>query len=258
MRKYDVRLNGKSLMDISQAIQIVDVTESEPKETVKSASFGLADGTRLLGVKRESMAVRVDFMIRDQDMMRRTHSYDRILQWARGCGYLSISDRPEQRLFVERAELPTMGSVKKWTSVLSATFTAYAKPFWESAFSTAASVTTASTVGSALLFAPGNAENCLMEAEITAAGGTVNRLTITTDDSKMSFTGLNLIKGETLRITYTDKGFLEMKIGEKSVMDKRTGESSDELTLTPGKNETVRFEADKACTAVFRTRGRWL
>lgn len=253
---YDVRYNNVSIKDASGAIQVVDVSEITPKEKVTTVAAGLSHGTRLLRRIRESLTVTMTFVIREKDLAARAAAYDRVLQWAGGAGWLSISDRPEQMLYIDIAEFPTMGSAKGWAGEITANFTAYSRPFFESAFPAIASVTTASKSASVSILPPGNAEECLLEAEIKA-GATCNTLTIQTGKSTISFASLGLSNGQTLTVGHTDDGLLQMKIGETSVMAKRTEDSSDDLLATPGQTNTVKFTSSGACTATFSTRGRW-
>lgn len=256
MSQYDVRFNNVSIRDASGAIQIVDISEITPKEEKKTVAMGLSHGSRLLRRIRESLSVKVEFAIRENDFERRAAAYDRVISWAKGVGELSISDRIGQILHVDSSEFPTMGSVKGWAGNITATFTAYARPFWESAFPAIASIPTAASVGTASILPPGNEDECFLDAEITATEA-VNTLSITTGASEMSFSSLGLAKGQTLIIDHTDDGFLRMRKGEISVMEKRTEASSDELIVIPGKLNTVKFTANGACTATFHTRGRW-
>lgn len=249
---YDVRLNHRSLTDIAPCIHIVDVTEDDPKEKTLSMPTG-TNGTRILRVKRESLSVSMDFVIRDQDMERRAKVYADVMRWARGGGYLYLSDRPGQRLYVDRAKLPGMGSAKKWASVISAQFLAYSRPFWESAFPEAKELVGKS--GNAKLLPPGNAESCFVEAEATATSTTMNSLTLTSGESEMRFSGLGIAKGQKLAIVYRTDGILQITSNGKSAMSKRSG--ADDLELVPGVYGTVRFSADAPCKVIFRTWGRW-
>lgn len=250
---YDVRLNHKSLTDAAPSIYIVDVTEEEPKEKAQTAATG-TNGTRLLRVNRESLSIAMDFVLRDQNPDERSKAYNRVMQWARGGGYLYTSDRPGQRLYVDRVELPGLGSVKKWAGVITARFWAYARPYWESAFP--AVKTLSGTNASGKLMPSGNAESCFVEVEATATNTTVNRLTLTAGESQMQFSGLGITRGQKLAITYREDGLLQITENGQSVMSKRSG--ADDLELLPGVYGNVGFSSDAACDVTFRSWGRWV
>lgn len=250
---YDVRLNNKSLTDEDPSIFIVDVTEDAPKEKVQTAATG-TNGTRLLRVNRESLSVTIDFVIRDQRMDERARVYDRVMRWARGGGWLYTSDRLTQRLYVDRVELPGLGSVKKWTGVITAKFLAYSRPYWESVFPSIK--TLSGTNASGQLMPPGNAECSFVEVEVVAAGGTVNRLTLTAGESQMQLTGLGLERGQKLAVAYREDGLLQITANGQSAMSKRSG--ADDLELVPGVYGNVSFSSDVACNVTFRTWGRWV
>lgn len=255
--RYDVRLNNASLNDISERIGITDVSEDKPNENVQTVQNGYSFGSRLLRKTRKSLSISVSFVATVEDTQQRADIYARIQRWANGGGYLTISNYAGKRLYIDNAELPSLGSVKNWTDEITITLTAYAMPYWESAYPLSAAISTAARTGSTTLIPPGNADECLVDVEIRASGG-VNALTITAGDTSMTFAALGLTSGQTLKIGHNDDGLLTMKIGDVSVMSKRTAASSDDLKLVPGKIGTVSFNAGSPCTAVFRTRGRWL
>ncbi len=250
---YDVRLNHKSLTDAAPSIYIVDVTEEEPKEKAQTAATG-TNGTRLLRVNRESLSVAMDFVLRDQNPDERAKAYNRVMQWARGGGYLYTSDRPGQRLYVDRVELPGLGSVKKWAGVITARFLAYARPYWESAFPAVKTLSGTNAAGQ--LVPPGNADGCFVAAEVTVTGMGLNTLTLTAGESVMQFTGLGLARGQKLSVVYRADGLLQITANGQSAMSKRSG--ADDLELFPGVYGNVGFSSDAACNVTFRTWGRWV
>lgn len=256
--QYEVRLNNKSLSDLSDKLLIVDVNESDAEESDQAIKNGYGNGSRLMRTVRGSLSVGMSFVIRESDAGERMAIYNRVLAWARNGGWLEISDRMGQRVHVERVAMPSLGSVRKWMGTLSATFTAYSVPFWECSRPVSVGVSTAARTGSVNLLPPGNGKECVMDAEITAVGGTTNALTITADGKSMVFASLGLTVGSVLKIGHTDNGLLTMKIGDTSVMDKRTAASADDLILEPGKKNAISFTSGSTCTAVFKTRGRWL
>lgn len=253
MNRYDVWLDGINIRDCDPRIIVGEITEAAPKEKVYVTVMGYTHGSRLSRTTRQSLSVSVDIGIKETDMRERDAVYQSIRKWGRGSAYLTTSAREAQRLYVEEMGIKTRG--EKWTETITLTFTAYAKPFWENVGARSASVS-AATSGSTTLSALGNADECTVDAEITAVGGTLNTLTVAVGDTEMAFTGLGIAEGEKLTIAHTEAGFLTIKNGSTSLMDKRTGD--DDLIAEPGSGNTVSFIADVTCTAKFSARGRWL
>lgn len=256
MDRHDVWLKGISIRDCDPRIIVSGITENQPKEKDSVSYLSYAHGGRLAKTLRQELSVSVIVGIKETDMQKRDAVYQAIRKWGRNAGYLNASTRENQRLYVERMEVKTSG--KKWTETITLTLTAYAMPFWENIAAQSAAISTAATSGSALLSAPGNADECAVDAEITAVGGTLNTLTVTVGSTSMSFTALGVSAGAKLAISHTDTGLLTIKNGSTSLMSKRTGASSDDLIAEPGGSNAVSFSANVTCTAKFSTRGRWL
>ena len=251
--RYSVWLNGQGLQDIDPCVYITDVQEDAPEESLTTVS-GMRNGTRLIHRIRESLSVTVTFMIREYDTARRKAVADRIRAWAQD-GWLSVSDRPGQQLYVTCDRLPAVSSSLKWTDRLQLTFTAYERPFWlETQPVTAAFSGNAGTVGIRPL---GNMP-CLLEGSISNASASVlNALTLRTGGAFFTFAPLNLAPGASLEISYDEKGLLHARIGDTPVLHLRTAASADDLWLQPRESNTVSIEADRAVSAVIRARGVW-
>ena len=256
MERYDALLNGVSVRDCDPRIIISGVTESAPKEKSNITVMGYTHGSRLTKTVRQELSVSVTIGIKETDMHERDAVYETIRKWGRSAAYLTTSARENQRLYVEDMNIKSSG--KKWTETVTLTFTAYAKPFWENIGAQGASIGTAATSGTSTLFAPGNADECTVDAEITAKGGTLNTLTVTVGDTSMSFTALGITVNNKLTIAHTDEGLLTIKNGSTSLMAKRTGASADDLIAEPGTSNSVSFAGNVTCTAKYSTRGRWL
>ena len=256
MDRYDVWLDGINLRDNDPRIIVTGIAESQPKEKSTITYMGYTHGGRLSKTVRQELSVSVAIGIKETDMQERDAVYQAIRKWGRYAGHLTISTRENQRLYVEDMSIKTSG--KTWTETITLTFTALAKPFWESVGTQSATIGTAATSGSSSLFAPGNADECTVDAEITAKGGTLNTLTVTVGNTSMSFTSLGVTVNNKLTISHTDEGLLTIKNGATSLMAKRTGASADDLIAEPGSSNTVSFSGNVTCTAKYSTRGRWL
>lgn len=252
--RYTCSIDGQGLQDIDPTIFITDIQESSPKIRTQTANNALYDGLRLTRVQRQSLSVSVTFCVREYDTARRKAVAEKACEWAKD-GWLTINDRPGQRLRVVCDKLPVITSALKWTDELTIGFAAYAFPFWEEAFPAKASFSGAS--GGVNLAPAGNID-CFLEAEITATGGTVNTLTVEVNGEFFTFNALGLGNGKSLSIGYDDEHHLQyMRIGSMSVLSKRTAESADDLKLHPRRPNTITVTANAAVKAVFKARGVW-
>lgn len=254
--RYEACLDGISIRDKDPRIIIAGIVESPPKERTEATALGYTHGSRLTKTVRQELSVSVAIVIKETDMRKRDAVYEAIKKWGRNAGYLTISARENQRLYVEEMGIKTSG--KKWMETITLVFTAYARPFWENIAAYGASISTAALTGTASLLAPGNADECTVDAEITAVGGTLNTLTVTVGGSTMAFASLGIVAESKLSISHTATGLLAIKSGDTSLMAKRSAASDDDLIALPGLSSAVGFESNVTCTAAFRTRGRWL
>lgn len=259
MNRYDVWLSGISLRDIDPRIVIDSIDDNAPEQKSNVSYMGYTHGGKLIKTVRQALSIDIAIGIKETDLHERDAVYQSIRKWGRYAGYLATSRREGQRLYVEEMKIKTSG--KKWTEIATLTLTAYAKPFWEETGTRSVSIAQA-TSGSATLSAPGNADECTVDAEITAKGGTLNTLSVTVGDTTMSFTTLGIAVNSKLTIAHTDDGTLTIKKGDTilmtSVMSKRSATSADELIAIPGASNTVSFSANVACIAKFSSRGRWM
>ena len=254
--RYDVYMDGLPLDAIDPAIYVTDVQETPASYDATTLQRAKGDGLRVLRRLRDSLQVRVAFMVRETDVGRRREIVQRVAAWAMGGKYLALGDRPGQRLRVLCETLPGITSALKWTQELSMTFTAYAMPYWEADMPTRASFT--GTGGTAAIHQAGTAP-CFLEAEISnTSGSTLTSLSMAADGQTMAFTGMALGAGRTLKIFYDDKWLLRAEVDGASVLNRRTADSVDDLILPPGKATTVTIAADKAVSVTLKARGLWL
>lgn len=249
--RFSCALNGLSPESLDSAIRVTDLTELPPVCRVVTAPT-LRHGLRLLRRVRESLTVRVSFVIAEQDPTRRHQLLSRLHAWAEPGGLLTVSDRPGMQLQVICDTLPMLSALC-WTDVVQIEFTAYHDPFWT--FETETSVITA---GHANLLLPGTADECPVHAEITNAGSAaLSTLTVRCGLTQMTFEALSLAPGGTLRL-WTADGLLHADASGESVLMKRTGDSSDLLLADCGAETSVSVTADQPVSAVFYGRGRLL
>lgn len=89
------------------------------------------------------------------------------------------------------------------------------------------------------------------------SGANIASATVTVAGRSMTFADLGLGANETLRISHDARGVLSIKIGNRSVMAKRTETSADDLYADPGANG-FSFSAQRACRLTVSCRGRFV
>ena len=254
--RYDVYMDNLPLSAVDPAIYVTDVQETQPAYDTTAMARARGDGARVTRRVRDSLQVRVYFAVRETDVGRRRDIIQRAAAWAMGGRYLSLGDRPGQRLRVVCDTLPSVTSALRWTQDLIMVFTAYAMPYWEADTPIRASFTGKS--GTATIRHAGTAP-CFLEAEISnTSGSTLTSLSLTADGQKMAFSGLALGTGKTMKIYYDENWILRAEVDGASVLNRRTADSADDLMLPPGKATTVTIAADKAVSVTLKARGLWL
>lgn len=111
--------------------------------------------------------------------------------------------------------------------------------------------------GSLTLGVNGSAETVMDVSFKNTSGSTVNTFSVTAGGKTIALTGLGLANNATLTIDHDENGLIRMKIGSTSVLDKRTAESADDLTVKPGA-VSVSFTAGGAGTIQVTCKGRYL
>lgn len=248
--RFAVWMDGQGLHDIDPAILVLDVTESAPETEVRTAA----------PVRRLSLTVTVTFLLRERSPVRRAAVMEQIAAWAGG-SRLTVGYRPEQQLRCQCTALPAAGSALKWHAPLTVAFTAFACPYWESRQAAAAWIAPETADGAAMLLPAGYADAPAEALVINQSGQTVNTLRLGCGDTFLAFTNLGLASGERLLVTHDDHDRLQLTIlGEsnRSVMDKRTAQSHDELLALPRRSNRVAVTADAPVTVKFTARGRFL
>ena len=249
--RFSCALNGVTPESIDPALRVIDITELPPRCRVTRIPTG-RHGLRLLQRVRESLTVRVSFLIPEYDPVRRRELVARLHAWADPGGVLTTSDRPGQQLHVECDTLPMLSALC-WSDELPIEFTACAAPFWEYE-----AETQATTEGSAALSLPGDAPDCPVAVSITNLGAeALTTLTLTCGATQMTFEGLSLTPGGVFRL-HMEEGLLRADAEGESVLMKRTADSHDLLLANCGTETAVSASADQPVNAVFCGRGRLL
>ena len=259
--RFRVWINGKGLQDIDKSIYILDVQESEPQVTIKTASNAKSDGMHILNTARESLAVTISMEVHEYSLERRARVIEAIQSWAQD-GVLRVNYRPGQRLECVCTVLPSVGSALRWTDPVTVSFTAYVIPYWQAEDMQYARITTATTSSSVGLRPIGTAKQTPMWFTVrNASGETLNAVNIICDTTNTLFQlrELGLVSGGYVEGGYDSLGYLYIRKDDgTSVLNKRTAASSDDILVNLQEGNTIRAQADVVATFDFSARGRFL
>lgn len=246
-----VSLGGVQLDSLDNSIVIKSVDPGVPHESVNAVNRMGGFGQRMTRHHWETLEVSVKFAIDlpKTQMIARRAVFDKIIKWAIGGGWLTTNQMNGKRMYAEKAVIPSGGDMREWMSEYTIIFRAYGVPFWQDA--------TATADVSGVLTVPGILRT-VCDAEIANGGSsTIDSLTVTAGNSTMEFSELGLAAGETLKIGHGNDGVLWLRIYSnntyRSVLDKRTGGSADDLYVDPG----VRSVSASSGTASFSCYGRY-
>ena len=249
--RFSCALNGVTPGSIDPALVVTDLTELPPRRRVASVPT-VRHGLRMLRRVRESLTVRVSFIIPAYDPVQRRTLLQKLHAWGEPGGLLTTSDRPGQQLRVVCDTLPMLSALS-WADEIGMEFTACAPPFWE--FAEETSVTAA---GEATLLLPGDVEEIPVSCEVLNLGSApLTTLTLHCGDTGMTFTGLSIAPGGLFSLSGAD-GLLQVTDGSESLLMHRSADSHDLLLADGGLPATVLAAGDQPVEAVFHARGRLL
>lgn len=254
-------LNGVQLDEIDPRIIIKGIDGAGGKDTVNTVGLGRGDGSRITGKRRESVevAVRFSMNIRRDIIEERAAVLEAINAWAAAGGWLTVNYKPGRMLLVDEVITPGEGDLWKRFTEYTITFRARAVPYWQQ--ETAASAVSGSgNNGSGSIQVAGSAAtvaDCTLQ---NMSGAVINTASITIGGKTMVFENLGMGNGESLVIDHITAGgipAIRIRIGNTSVLAKRTDASADEFEITPGAN-SFSFSAQRACRLTVSCRGRFV
>ena len=258
---FSASLNGVSLTGLDERIQITDIAES-PQDEAVYANRPEGAGQFLQFRGRKTLKVTLHLFIKAWDPEVYMACMEKICGWA-GHGVLRVNYRPGQLLRVRCSQYPK-GAPQDWTKGVTLEFTAFVFPYWRT--DAMESVTVSN--GNLIIVPEGNGPHTFLEGRIRA-GSACQELQIRTVTEKNAFgeqkiscfrfTGLGLAAGDALVISYDENDYLRIRKERDgtSVLICRTGESSDDLILCPGKENTVEVTGDAALFCELSARGVW-
>lgn len=252
--RYEAYMDGVALSAVDPSLLILDIQHNDPALQIRTNPLGGRDGAIVNGTYIEKASVTITFAIREYSILNRQAACSRVVKWAKG-KVLKTNDRVGQMLYCVCDRFPVISSAMRWTDSLSVSFSAYGIPYWQEEYPKELTLTGTSQTDT--LFVPGNSDTAYVNAEITA-GASVSSLTIGCGDSSIALTGLSLSSGDVVKFAYDENGILSIKEGSTSLLNKRTAESSDNLTAKCGEENELSITASGSVTAVFSVRGCWL
>lgn len=254
-----VSLDGVSLESVSPYVRIYDVIELQPRRTLDSRERLGAPGSVVTRNHLSSRQVRVQFALLTDDYTERTAALSDIAGWATSGQYLTLSDRPGQRLKVTCTATPYTMSKRKWTELCELTFTAFELPYWEdeNALDYTIVVFANSDRESTVYPRNGNVQTVPLSLAIKPTAETLTAFRVAVNGAEMAFSGLAVPAGSTLTLSYPD-GYLVAKYtdadgNEVHCLANRTGD--EYLPLYTKTENRVTYRADARVTIEEITRG---
>lgn len=277
---FDVELNRQEMTSLSDKIIVRDIVEEPIEEDVTKYKRSIAPGQSVIRKVRRALAVKVVYVIRERDPIKRSEIVSKVYGWAANGGLLYTSNRVKkvydedesytqtgrQLTRVVLTEPPVQDSALKWTQDLSLTFTAFDPPYWEdlTANTRRASLVYDGTQGLYVYNGIVNVFSTAPETPISAvitnsSADMLLSLMITVGKAFFHFENLGIDSGGQLYIDYDeDTGLLRISDDRGiSYMSSRTADSTDELYYVPGAND-VKIIANTQCTCEMTHRERYL
>lgn len=251
--RHEAILNGVALSSVSPLIYITDISYPAPPIRTDLYTVAKRQGGRIRRRYIEKNSVVISMMIRAYDVRQRQEICNAVGKWAKNGGILETRDHVGQRLRCVCDNWPTVQSALRWTDPVTVTLSAYEQPFWEEIFPSKLTLT--GTSASGVLNVPGNADDALIEAKITA-GAALSSVTLTAGSKSMTLSGLSVASGGVITISYDDEMIQSIKYGTTSLLNKRTG--ADDLLAESGGKTTISISASASVTAEFSARGLWI
>ena len=250
-QRFKVYLNGIALESVTD-VCVVDVQHDDPGLEYSVAGFAARSGGAVTGLRKPQAGVTITFELHEYSVAARNAACQAIAAWARDGGVLEINERPLQYLQCVCTKLPYIDSALKWTSLLSVGFTAYGVPYWQGKVPQSVTLTGAEASGT--LFVPGNARQARVDVEVTPST-TITSLSVTVGSTTIALSGIST--SSVITISHHADGYITIKAGATSILDKRTAASSDDLLGEAGATNTVSVTASASVTAVFSAKGAW-
>lgn len=255
--RYEAYMDGIALSSVHPELIILDISHNPADKSYNTGMLANRKGLIITGETQQGASVTVLFELHIYSIAERQRAVQEVQRWASG-RILETNDREGQQLYVRCTQMPKIESALKWTEPIGMTFTAFERASWEEKTPAVLDIA-AGTAGSSSLFVPGNNGKTVVEIEATpAVGSTLDAFSITVGNTTMTFASLGATNANPLIITYDDRLIQSIRCGTTSKMDKRTGESSDDLLAECGAVNDVSFTAGVSTAVTLSAKGVWL
>ena len=261
--RHRVALNDVQLDELDERILVLGVNDNAGKETLNAVSRFGGFGQRITTRHRDTLDITVSFGLRIKagDMQARSELFETVTAWAMTGGWLTVNYKPNRRIHVTCASLPSAGDLADWTSEFSITFRAYGVPYWQQVKPTQVKINSARTATRTMEI-PGNAPTVLDLTFLNLSGMEIASFVFTAGGKGFTLNNLGLKANETLAIDHTAEGLLRIGIyntsgTRRSVLGCRTAASSDDLTVKPG-SVTWSMTAQRAGRLTVSCCGRYV
>ena len=250
-------LNGVELDSLDDRILIQGIDEAAGRDQVTAVPLGGAPGSRMTGKHRDWLDVTVRFTINEKSYSpgSRDEVMDKVKAWAEEGGVLTVNYKTGKQLRVICFQQPAAGDLATRREY-SIVFRAYGVPYWEDVTATTLTMNQ-DDEGAGTLTLGGSAASVADVTVVNKSGGALQNVTVSVNETEMSFTGLNLANNGSLVVDHAEAGgilYLRAMIGNDSVLGKRSGR--DELILKPG-NNTIAYEASGDVIVTVSAKGRY-
>lgn len=269
---FDATLAGVAFSSLAEELLMTDIVEKPVEMQTETMQLAFRAGSIRTMHRRMALEVELRYMIRTQDIARRSAVRDLVAGWAEKGGTLAVSTRPDMRLVGVKSGVPTsIGSSMKWTDELTVTFVAYGLPYWQSAETDKISIQTTYNGATNLheyhgIFHPiGNAESVPLTAMLQNTGSeSLTNIRIIAGETFVELAGMDVPAGGMLMVTQDENALFDIILfdgsGDNSLLPYRTAESSDELRLPyqDYNDSEVAVHADAPITGTITVRRLWV
>lgn len=259
--KVTVVLNFVAMHTLDTRIVIQKVTELAPNWNINTAGKASLIGQRYVSTEKRYREVQVTFAIDEvQNLGTRMSVLQKVANWAKNGGTMMLGYRDMQRLQVVCTGFPQINGIDAWTENYTVTFRAYDKPFWEQGSPNVVTAHSANT-NVTLNMSFGNDNSKLIVSATNNQTNVCNTLIVKRGTEQIEMSNLGLAAGETFILDYDERDIQRMRIRNgstyRSVMDKRTAASADDIWVVP-LNNSITVQAGAVLDWELSSYGRWI
>ena len=233
-------LNDVQLDELDERILVLGVNDGAGKETLNAVSRFGGFGQRITTRHRDTLDVTVIFglRIKADDMAARSELFEKVSGWAMSGGWLTLNYKPNRRIYVACAQLPSAGDQADWASEYAIVFRAYGVPYWQQTTPTQVKVNSTRAI-TREMEVPGTAPTVLDLTFTNISGMEIATFVFSAGGKTFTLENLALGANETLAVEHTAEGLVRIGIYSttnawRSVLGCRTASSSDDLIVNPG------------------------